>query len=487
MSRQKDQPTSTSLFYRPWSTKRKTCRYADSCSATRADIPLKVKYNANKLSISIALLIGMKKLTKTLILILISAISSAAAANESLIVIELGHSQTINIAKNSPLRVSSSQIVRATDQHGRLRLVGRKVGQAIISHDGGSLRVEVVNRGVNDTYLIFKKLLKEMLGLSLDVRNNQVLVTGRLWRLRDWQTLAKANQVNGGDWRLKAHIDSSVQETALNWLKELTQENGANIPIITFRPYVTATFAKDSNTEHLLKNILISHGLNTETSANVLAIESTIRLHLTFAEVVNGHVSQLGLEFSDGQQLHLLPKPSKPSDLIATLRFLEGRGQAKILATPLITTRSGSEGEFLAGGEIAFKSGSYRQPQVHWKRHGLYIKFKPQLDPRQIIRLDLWTEFSAPDSSSSNDLPSLRTTRTQNSVDVIAGKSLMLTRLIQQQSGTMRTGLNGLMNLPIIGALFRSENYLQQKSQLVLFITPEIISPLQNEPAQEIE
>jgi Flp pilus assembly secretin CpaC len=217
------------------------------------------------------------------------------------------------------------------------------------------------------------------------------------------------------------------------------------------------------------------YGLELKADPTRLSSDGTIRLRLTFAEVQGDAGERLGIKFNDGQAVQLLPKLQGPDAVSATLLFLANKGQARVLATPSLVARSGTESEFLAGGEFAVRSGNYRKSEVTWKRHGLWLKFKPVLDPRGIVRIDVQTEFSMPDFAGAVDgIPSVRSSRTNSSMDLSLGQTLLLSGLIRSWEGSSWTGLAGFAEIPVIGRLFRSEDFAKNRTELMVFVTPEL-------------
>ncbi len=400
-----------------------------------------------------------------------------AFADSSLLVLRQGEMKSIQLRSNAPIRVSSSQVVRVIDQGPRILLVGRKIGQAVLSHGEGSYRVEVVSSPVQQTYEAFKKASLGMKGLVIDVDQNRVLVRGRLLRWRDWNSFRSHYAATGGAWVLKSTIDPFVLEKAKKELQlvGLVRRLPRHSIVLTPKPVLLASASAVAQSS--LKMYADEYGLETQVDTTLLGESDSVRLRLTFAEVQGDAGERLGLKFDDGQSVQLLPKLTAPQELSAALLYLANQGQAKVLATPSLVARSGTEAEFLAGGEFAVRTSNHRARDVTWKRHGLWLKFKPQLDPRGVVRIDIQTEFSMPDFSGAVDgVPSLRSSRTNSSVDVTLGKTILLSGLVRSWSGESWSGVKGLAELPVIGRLFRSQDFAESRTELMVFITPELVS-----------
>jgi hypothetical protein len=401
--------------------------------------------------------------------------SSVAPADSTLMVLRPGEMKSIPVRSREPVRVSSSQVVRVIDKGPRLVLVGRKIGRSIVSHGSGALRIEVVSPPVQETYSAFADACTRMKGLSADVEADQIFIRGRLLRWRDWETLKRISEGTGSRWFMRAAIDPSIKGKTAAELRKIAAVGALPSHQIAFTPYPQIHVSESVMRRVSMQMFAQHYGLELKADPTRLSSDGTIRLRLTFAEVQGDAGERLGIKFNDGQAVQLLPKLQGPDAVSATLLFLANKGQARVLATPSLVARSGTESEFLAGGEFAVRSGNYRKSEVTWKRHGLWLKFKPVLDPRGIVRIDVQTEFSMPDFAGAVDgIPSVRSSRTNSSMDLSLGQTLLLSGLIRSWEGSSWTGLAGFAEIPVIGRLFRSEDFAKNRTELMVFVTPEL-------------
>jgi pilus assembly protein CpaC len=182
-------------------------------------------------------------------------------------------------------------------------------------------------------------------------------------------------------------------------------------------------------------------------------------------------------------QAQVLPKFSAgPEPLLATLRALEARGRAQILASPNLLCRSGSEAKFHAGGEFPIRIFSRNSRDVIWKQHGVLLRVRPRADFQGAISLELETEVSLLDMAGAVDgIPALKSNSVRSHFDLPGRRTIALSGLLRQEIGDARDGLPYLMNLPVLGRLFSSAQYLKRQSELVIFVTPEIHVPESDE------
>jgi len=171
--------------------------------------------------------------------------------------------------------------------------------------------------------------------------------------------------------------------------------------------------------------------------------------------------------------------------LSATLAAFEQAGVAHTLAEPTVTAISGERAKFLAGGTIPIPSseqctngvcqlGYLQQP------YGVTLNFTPVVLSQGRIQLRVATEVTDIDYTKSikislTNIPGFRTRKNETTVELPSGGSIVSAGLLSTQSNQAITGLPGLMNLPVLGALFRSRDYQRQETELLIIITPYIV------------
>jgi pilus assembly protein CpaC len=166
----------------------------------------------------------------------------------------------------------------------------------------------------------------------------------------------------------------------------------------------------------------------------------------------------------------------------AQLQALERNGVARTLAEPTLTAISGENAKFLVGGEFPVITGvdtATGTASVTFKSFGVGLNFTPVVLSGGRISLRLSTEVSEIDNSTSvtmsgTTIPGLKTRRADSTVEIPSGGSLVMAGLIQQQTKRAVNGLPGLMQLPVLGQLFRSNDYQRNETELAIFVTPYI-------------
>jgi pilus assembly protein CpaC len=180
-------------------------------------------------------------------------------------------------------------------------------------------------------------------------------------------------------------------------------------------------------------------------------------------------------------------------NLTAALTFLENEGLARTLAEPRVVTQSGQEASFLAGGEFPIPvlqstSGISNGITVEFKEFGVGLRFTPVVlsDGKISLRVapsvsDIVSTSTIPTGivGANFVVPSLSTRKLETTVQLYDGQTLALAGLLQDNLRESVNKVPGLGDLPILGALFRSTSYQQDKTDLLISVTPHIVKPQQ--------
>ncbi|NMB38729.1 MAG: hypothetical protein GX994_04040, partial [Firmicutes bacterium] len=166
--------------------------------------------------------------------------------------------------------------------------------------------------------------------------------------------------------------------------------------------------------------------------------------------------------------------------LASQLEALEKEGKAKLLAAPSLLTLSGETASFLVGGEIPIVVTIGEEQLIEWREYGVKLDIAPLVFDDK-VRVNINPEVSSLDWNNSiqfsnTKLPGLKTRKTSTTVTVEHGVTVVISGLIQHEELEYIEKVPILGDLPIIGLLFRSVEYQQNQTELVIFVTPWIIS-----------
>jgi pilus assembly protein CpaC len=157
----------------------------------------------------------------------------------------------------------------------------------------------------------------------------------------------------------------------------------------------------------------------------------------------------------------------------AAIRALEGRGALRVLAQPTLTAISGEEAKFLAGGELPYYTNEEEENTrtVIFKPYGVELSFVPTVKSNGMIGLKVDTSVSEPQADWS-----ITKRQAATSVELPSGTTLAIGGLLQESSSQDIEQFPVLGDIPILGALFRSRDFRQQQTELVILVTPYLVS-----------
>jgi pilus assembly protein CpaC len=241
-----------------------------------------------------------------------------------------------------------------------------------------------------------------------------------------------------------------------------------------------------------------------------------VMLKVTVAEVQRSIIKQLGVDlsgsfnygtavvnFNNVNNFTALGRPLAPDNAIstafggtvpsvkATLRAMESAGVVRTLAEPNLTAISGENATFVAGGEFPIPTGitcqtaaggstGPCQPSIAFKKFGISLNFTPVVLTEGRISLRVMTEVSEVSNDNSITvsgltIPSVKTRRAETTLEIPSGGSMAMAGLIQEQTKQAVNGLPGLAQVPVLGSLFRSRDFINNQTELMVLVTPYVV------------
>jgi pilus assembly protein CpaC len=242
-----------------------------------------------------------------------------------------------------------------------------------------------------------------------------------------------------------------------------------------------------------------------------------VMLKVTVAEVSRSIIKQLGIDlsgsfnygssvvsFNNTNPFTANSSPLVPTNNItssfgstpsvqATLRAMESAGVVRTLAEPNLTAISGESATFISGGEFPIPTGVTCQTTtsgaigqcvqtVSFKKFGISLNFTPVVLTEGRISLRVMTEVSEVSTDNAltggaggTTIPSIKTRRAETTLEIPSGGAMAMAGLIQDQTKQAINGLPGLSQLPVLGALFRSRDYVNNQTELMVLVTPLIV------------
>lgn len=167
------------------------------------------------------------------------------------------------------------------------------------------------------------------------------------------------------------------------------------------------------------------------------------------------------------------------STLASAINVMEQKGDAIVLAEPILSCRSGGAARFLAGGEIPLPTTSpLGATSVQFKPYGIKFEISPTLTESGSISARVMTELSTLDPAIKvGDLPAFLSRQTETEVNLNEGETLVISGLISEDKSKTLDKMPGLGDIPVLGKLFSSRDFRERRSEMVVFVTPRFISP----------
>jgi len=256
-------------------------------------------------------------------------------------------------------------------------------------------------------------------------------------------------------------------------------------------------------------------GADKVVNSIVVRGRDQVMLKVTVAEVSRSIIKQLGIDlsatlnygtsvvnFNNTNPFTATGQPlvggnattasfgSTPS-VKATIRAMESAGVVRTLAEPNLTAISGESATFIAGGEFPISTGVTCQttaagsvgqcaPSIAFKKFGISLNFTPIVLTEGRISLRVMTEVSEVSLDNAITItgitvPSIKTRRAETTLEIPSGGAMAMAGLIQEQTKQAINGLPGLSQVPVLGTLFRSRDYVNNQTELMVLVTPYIV------------
>ncbi len=394
--------------------------------------------------------------------------SLAAAAEAETRPLKVGLNKSALVELPGDVRevvISDPAVVEAVVRTARrVHLLGQQIGQATASFIGPDghpmLTLDVsVERDLSPVAAMIRRLMPDA-NVQLEAINDNIVVSGSVASPLDASRIAdiagrfvsKREQVlNIVNVEAKEQVLLRVNVVEMN--RSVIRRLGVDLRQALSTGTITA--AKLSEAAFPVSGGTISSlGLQTVTNA--------------LAGTGSGEVAAVG--WGNGT-----------ARIDAILQALERNGLARTLAEPNLTSVSGETAKFLAGGEYPVPVGSDSQGKsITFKPFGVSLSFTPVVLSAGRISLQIETEVSELTTEGAVtvdqiSIPALRVRRASSTLELPSGGSLVMAGLISSQTRRNVDGLPGLRNLPVLGPLFRSEDFVRSETELVVIVTPVLV------------
>jgi pilus assembly protein CpaC len=418
-----------------------------------------------------------------LISILFLVVPSYSATKMTMAV---GEQRIIKNKSGSSVIVSNPKVVKVLATQDKLNIIAKLPGKAQVQAGKLEIKLVIYALAVEEVIKAASKLVGGGYGLAIEIEPDRVLITGTANRLKDWTAIQRLKTLYGK--RFTSHVELS--QRLLPQLEEEVTMALKNRSLLSAHTKIhqnhieLLSFTKDKSQIAAINEIAEEWGLNTIAGSQTVELKPMIEVEVIIAEVKKNAVQNLGVQWPGNYSATIIPAGDLSSatttfnGITPQLNALFSDEENKVLANPRLLCRSGETAHFVAGGEIPIKIFNWKSSDVIWKRYGVILDITPLADLSQGISTKLVTEISLIDEAHTVEhIPGFLTNRIETHFDIRGSKTIALSGLIKSEVGRGTTGTPLLGQIPILGELFKSHNYRDNRTELVVFVTPRVISP----------
>jgi pilus assembly protein CpaC len=387
--------------------------------------------------------------------------------------------------------VSAPEIVDAVVQSSnRVHLIAKKIGQSnAFFFDSTGEQVLTIEISVEQDTAVLDALLGRLLqgsNIKSEILNDTVILTGTV------RTPADSNRASDIASRFivsKPEADERNKNKVVNLLgvegeeqvmlkvvvaevqRELLKQFGINL-------------AADINAGNFTWSLLTANALPLTTAAGLGSLPTPgIDGNGNLAFYNSGPTTTSG-DGTFGNSGTVTGWSNGDYSVAKTMRALERDGLVRTLAEPNLTAISGEPAKFLAGGEYPIPvKDSNGQTSVTFKEFGVGVAFTPTVMSEGRISLKIESEVSELSNAGaivldSTSIPALKKRQANSTVELPSGGSIALAGLISDDVRQNIDGFPGLKDVPVLGTLFRSRDFIKRETELVVIVTPYLVKPV---------
>lgn len=322
--------------------------------------------------------------------------------------------------------------------------------------------------------------------------------------------------------KINIHVQMDTEKLE-ETVKELYPDEPVKIKALTDQIVLTGDVSNPSVANQIVNLVgryaADAQGLAATTASDTIVVnmmgvrgEQQVMLRVKIVEASRNALKDLGLEtnstggggvgdllgtfatsaalgLSNPAQLGILGMTYRSGDfgnLNFLARALEEEGIVNTLAEPNLTSISGEQAGFLAGGEFPIPTEIDRNGNLiyEFRPFGVSLNFRPVVMSENRISLQLTTEVSTTSFEQNLQLnginvPTFNVRRAETTVELPSGGTLMIAGLLQSDSISGLTQLPGVGDIPVVGDLVKSDTFRRDESEVVVMITPYLVKPFE--------
>jgi len=413
----------------------------------------------------------------------------------------LGEQKTINTPSISRIAVGNPGVadVKVLEESNQVLVTAMGVGETnlIVWDAGDRERTILIRVSARDPWEVtreLKQLLTGIEGIDIKPVGMRVIIDGMVLREEDMKKILKISKFYPQVMSL-ATLSPTVLDTNIELVNSELKNAGmssARAVRVGNRVILTGD-VPDKNAKKQAKVIADAFTKDALNFIKIgIALKKMILVNVDFIEIDKGALTDTGIKWGDSLGIGIeaegegVWKKNNFDTLLGTytitgnygvnLKLLKNNQRSRILSQPKLLCRSGEKAEFLAGGEIALPIVTANSSTVEYKKYGLILNISPVIDNYDNIATAIEVENSNI-ADFVNGIPNFQTSRVKTSINISNGQTIALSGLVSNTHSKSIDKVPGIGSIPILGELFKSRNFRRDESELVIFVTPQVITP----------
>jgi len=430
-----------------------------------------------------------------------SIFTSAALYADEEIILTVGQQKTISAHNIKRIAVGNDRVadVKALEKSNEVLITAKGVGMTNIiiwdiNNQQRSLPIRVVALDPNKVAREVRSLLSDVEGITVKTLGTRVIIDGNALRDKDLKKISTIAALYPQVTNL-----ATLSPAVLDTVSQHINREFVNAGLTTIKAerlgnqIVIDGDVPSEDDKQKAEMIASAFGVNTINFLKVgVTLKKMIIVNVDFIEIEKGKLQDLGVDWGDGLTASatygggathtgtdfttLSGAYGISADYSVTIKAVKNSNVARILAQPKLLCRSGETAKFLAGGEVAIPLITADTSTTEYKEYGIRLNIEPVVDKRDNIATIIEVENSRL-TGYVMGRPNFSTSRVNTSINVKSGQMIVLSGLVSSESAKGVDKIPGLGDIPILGELFKSRSFRNAKTELLIFVTPEVIEP----------
>jgi pilus assembly protein CpaC len=431
-------------------------------------------------------------------MLFISLLAVTSVAAENLILVK-GQQKTIDAPDMNRVAVGNPEVadVKALQKEVLVTAIGSGQTDIIIWDENQtqrSIKVRVVDTDPRVIAGEVKRLLRSVEGIKVIAMTSKVIIEGKALRKEDLNTINRIAAIYPQVTNL-ATLSHDVLNTISHHINNEFNASGlAGVAAVRMGNKIVLQGEVPSGDEKE-KIEIIASAFDIEFTNLVkvgVSLKKMVLVNVDFVEIEKNKMTETGIDWDDsirvGGQLSAgseFGPGAKSSSLNGayqfgtsygvTIKMVKNDKNAHFIARPKLLCRSGEKAEFLAGGEIPIKTVTEHLSSVEYKPFGIILNIEPIVDNYGNIATSIEVENSTISDFIDGE-PAFQSSRVRTNINVKSGEVIVLSGLVNREHAKAVDKIPLIGSIPILGELFKSRSFKSNKSELVIFVTPVVMS-----------